>query len=158
MINNSVGAVSYEWDFDDGNTSTLENPTHEYSDAIANYVIVLTAISEHGCTDTAEAVVIVEEELIYYVPNTFTPDGDGLNEEFKPQFTSGFDRDTYHLYIFDRWGQLVFESKDVDYGWNGSFAGEVAQDGTYTWKIEFKSLDRDEVQLEALTGHVNILK
>jgi gliding motility-associated-like protein len=158
MINNSVGAVSYEWDFDDGNTSTLENPTHEYSDAIANYVIVLTAISEHGCTDTAEAVVIVEEELIYYVPNTFTPDGDGFNEEFKPQFTSGFDRDTYHLYIFDRWGQLVFESKDVDYGWNGSFAGEVAQDGTYTWKIEFKSLDRDEVQLEALTGHVNILK
>ena len=100
----------------------------------------------------------MEEELIYYVPNTFTPDGDGFNEEFKPQFTSGFDRDTYHLYIFNRWGQLVFESKDVDYGWNGSFAGEIAQDGTYTWKIEFKSLDRDEPQLEALTGHVNILK
>lgn len=158
MINTSVGAVDYEWTFGDGGTSTLENPTHEYSDAIANYVIVLTAITEHGCIDTAEAVVVVEEELIYYVPNTFTPDGDGFNEEFKPQFTSGFDRDTYHLYIFNRWGQLVFESKDVDYGWNGSFAGEIAQDGTYTWKIEFKSLDRDEPQLEALTGHVNILK
>ncbi|ASS48582.1 MAG: hypothetical protein CHH17_07510 [Candidatus Fluviicola riflensis] len=158
MVNTSVGAVTYEWEFGDGGTSTLEEPTHDYSDAIANYTIVLTAISEHGCIDVAEATVTVEEELIYYVPNTFTPDGDGFNEEFKPQFTSGFDRDTYHLYIFNRWGQLVFESKDVDYGWNGSFAGEIAQDGTYTWKIEFKSLDRDEPQLEALTGHVNILK
>lgn len=158
MINTSVGAVSYEWTFGDGSTSTLEEPTHDYSDAIATYTIVLTAISEHGCIDVAEATVTVEEELIYYVPNTFTPDGDGFNEEFKPQFTSGFDRDTYHLYIFNRWGQLVFESKDVDYGWNGSFAGEIAQDGTYTWKIEFKSLDKDEPQLEALTGHVNILK
>lgn len=158
MVNSSAGAVTYEWEFGDGGTSNLEEPTHEYSDAIANYTIVLTAISEHGCIDVAEATVTVEEELIYYVPNTFTPDGDGFNEEFKPQFTSGFDRDTYHLYIFNRWGQLVFESRDVDYGWNGSFAGEIAQDGTYTWKIEFKSLDRDEPQLEALTGHVNILK
>src|SRR3989344_5207470 len=135
MVNTSVGAVTYEWEFGDGGTSTLEEPTHDYSDAIANYTIVLTAISEHGCIDVAEATVTVEEELIYYVPNTFTPDGDGFNEEFKPQFTSGFDRDTYHLYIFNRWGQLVFKSKDVDYGWNGSFAGEIAQDGTYPWKM-----------------------
>jgi len=158
MINNSTGAVSYDWDFGDGSISQLENPEHNYGEAISYYTIVLTAISEHGCIDTAEATVQVLEELIYYVPNTFTPDGDGFNEEFKPQFTSGFERDTYHLYIFDRWGNLVFESKDIEYGWNGSFAGEIAQDGTYTWKIEFKSLDRDELQLQALTGHVNILK
>lgn len=158
MQNSSLGATTYEWDFGDGGVSTLENPSHNYGETIENYVITLTAISDYGCVDTAVAIVGVQEELIYYVPNTFTPDGDRFNEEFKPQFTSGFDRDTYHLYIFDRWGQLVFESKDVDYGWNGSFAGQIAQDGTYTWKIEFKSLDRDEMQLQAITGHVNILK
>jgi gliding motility-associated-like protein len=158
MQNSSAGAVAYEWEFGDGSSSTLENPTHTYSETVAEYVITLTAISDHGCIATADAVVGVRPELIYYVPNTFTPDGDRFNQEFKPQFSSGFDRSTYHLYIFNRWGQLVFESKDVEYGWNGSFAGEIAQDGTYTWKIEFKSLDADEPLLQAVTGHVNLLR
>jgi gliding motility-associated-like protein len=158
MQNTSVGAVDYEWEFGDGGTSTLENPTHQYDEVVAGYTILLTAISDHGCIDEAEAVVGVQPELIYYVPNTFTPDGDQFNEEFKPQFSSGFDRETYHLYIFNRWGETVFESKDIEYGWNGSFAGKFAQDGVYTWKIEFKSLDNDHPQLKALTGHVNILK
>lgn len=156
MINSSIGAVAYEWDFGDGSTSQQENPSHTYSSEITQYTIVLSATSDHGCKDTAEAIVEVQEELIFYVPNTFTPDGDQYNEVFKPQFTSGFDRETYHLYIYNRWGQLVFESRDVDYGWNGSFAGEIAQDGTYTWKIEFRSL-RGYIR-EPITGHVNILK
>lgn len=158
MVNTSIGATTYDWDFGDGGYSAETNPSHEYSSDVATYVILLTAISDHGCIDTAELTVQVEEELIVYVPNTFTPDGDGTNDEFQPVMTSGFDRETYHLYIFNRWGQLVFESKDIDYGWNGSFAGEVAQDGTYTWKIEFKSLDRNNPSLQAMTGHVNILK
>jgi gliding motility-associated-like protein len=158
MSNHSQGAVSYEWDFGDGGTSVMENPTHQYSEAIASYTITLLAISDHGCIDEAAVTVEVQPELIYYVPNTFTPDGDNFNEEFKPQFTSGFDPNTYHLYIYNRWGEIVFESRDIAYGWNGSFAGKIAQDGTYTWKIEFKSLDGNRSESKSILGHVNILK
>lgn len=162
MQNNSTGAVSYEWDFDDGSAiSALENPTHNYGENVAEYVITLTATSEFGCIDVTQVPLSVLPELIYYVPNTFTPDGDDYNEVFKPQMTSGFDPDTYHLYIYNRWGQLVFESRDIDYGWDGSFAGEIAQDGVYTWKIEFRPLvasRSEEASNGVLVGHVNILK
>jgi trimeric autotransporter adhesin len=99
----------------------------------------------------------VEEDLIYYVPNTFTPDGDGTNDDFKPVIESGFDPSSYRFYIFNRWGQQIFESKDIEVGWNGTFNGLEAQDGTYTWKIEFKSTLRGRVD-NIVTGHVNILK
>ena len=91
-----------------------------------------------------EAVLIYEcseEELLYYVPNSFTPDGDGVNDTFLPTFTSGYDPYDYSLLIFNRWGQIVFESHDATKGWNATMGvdGEIVQDGTYTWKIEFKT-------------------
>lgn len=156
MFNSTIGAVAYNWDFGDGSTSQQESPTHDFGPDIAEYTIVLTTISEHGCTDVAEATIDVREELLFYVPNTFTPDGDQYNEIFKPVFTSGFDKNTYHLWIYNRWGELVFESQDVEEGWNGMYAGTIAQDGTYTWKIEFKTTAG---YLEKpLTGHVNLLR
>jgi gliding motility-associated-like protein len=115
------------------------------------------ATSDHGCIDTAMATVYVEEDLIYYVPNTFTPDGDGNNEVFRPVITSGMDPNYYHFYIYNRWGEAVFESQDIEDGWDGTVHGLVAQDGTYTWKIEFKSTVKRRVD-NVVTGHVNILK
>ena len=117
----------------------------------------MSVVSDHGCVDTAQATVVVEEDLIYYVPNTFTPDGDQHNGIFKPVIESGFDPNSYRFYIFNRWGQLIFESKDIEEGWNGTFDGVVAQDGTYTWKIEFKSTLRRQVE-NVVTGHVNLLR
>jgi gliding motility-associated-like protein len=92
------------------------------------------------------------------VPNTFTPDGDHHNNEFKPILTDGFDPQGYTLYIFNRWGQIVFESHDTAFGWNGFFGlgGDKAQDGTYTWKIEVKEENTPKVHL--FTGHVNLLR
>ncbi len=155
--NSSIGAVAYDWDFGDGTGSNQESPIHTYSEDIATYEVILTATSDHGCVDTAIATVWVEEDLIYYVPNTFTPDGDGHNEDFKPVIESGFDPNSYHFYIYNRWGQQVFESEDINEGWDGTFNGFTAQDGTYTWKIEFKSTVRRRVD-NVVTGHVNILK
>lgn len=157
MHNNSTGAETYSWNFGDGTGSNEFAPDHIFPEAVGNYDIVLTAVSDHGCVDTAHAWIYVEEDLIYYVPNTFTPDGDGHNETFKPVLTSGFDPSFYHFSIYNRWGEVVYESEDIEGGWDGEFRGATAQDGTYTWKIEFRTTIHRQVD-NTITGHVNILK
>jgi gliding motility-associated-like protein len=159
MMNSSVNAVSYLWDFGDGEQSQLTSPLHEFpNDVYGNFTITLIAESQDGCLDTAFAVVTVKEELIYYVPNSFTPNGTGPNEQFLPVFTSGYDPYDYSLLIFNRWGQIVFESHDAKQGWKGTMGadGDVAQDGTYTWKIEFKL--KADSQRKMVVGHVNLFR
>jgi gliding motility-associated-like protein len=110
--------------------------------------------------DTAYSYVALNEELIYWVPNTFTPDGDTYNQTFQPVFISGFDIYDYVLYVYDRWGELIFESHDASIGWDGSYGSEneidLVQDGTYTWVIEFKVLANDE--RKRINGHVNVIR
>lgn len=157
--NQSTGAVSYQWDFGvNGATSTAFEPSYKYPEEVAAYVVTLIAYSEHGCPDTTSYSVRAEEVLIFYIPNTFTPDGDEYNNTFKPIFTSGFDLFDYKLLIFDRWGENVFESNDVSTGWDGFYGvkGKLCQDGTYTWKVEFKVLKNDE--RKTYVGHVNLIR
>ena len=159
MINTSIGAVSYSWDFGDNETSNLNNPSHYFSDSdTGTYVITLTATNSFGCIDIAVATVKVIEELIFYVPNTFTPDKDSYNESFQPIFTSGFDPLDYKLLIFDRWGEVIFESHNTDIGWRGFYGadGVQVQDDTYTWKIEFTVKSTN--QKKTILGHVNVLR
>jgi gliding motility-associated-like protein len=94
--------------------------------------------------------------LIFYIPNTFTPDDDAYNSTFFPVFTSGFDPQKYSMLIFDRWGELIFESRDAEVGWDGTYGGKLMQDGTYIWKIEFKTKANDKRVMKV--GHVNILR
>lgn len=160
MINNSINAATYYWDFgDDSQNSTEVSPTHIFPDTkTESYLITLIATSSEGCVDTAYANVTINEELIFYVPNTFTPDGDDYNETFKPVFTTGYDPYNFTLLIFNRWGELIFESHDVNIGWKGTYGvgGDLVQVGTYTWKIDFKTSMNDERKLAV--GHVNVLK
>ena len=162
FTNQTIGATSYYWTFgDDSPSSTDFNQIHVYPDSeTANYLVTLIAYSPLGCTDTALAYINVVEELIYYVPNTFTPDDDNFNPVFQPIFTAGFDPYDYTLLIFNRWGEIIFESKDASIGWNGTYGsnGEIqmCQDGTYTWKIEFKTKLNDERKM--ILGHVNLVR
>jgi gliding motility-associated-like protein len=160
--NTTTGASNYLWNFgDNSTTSTVEDPSHNYSgNDVGNYLITLIAYSPLGCTDTAYATIQIQEELIFYVPNTFTPDNDNYNQTFQPVFTSGYDPYDYTLLIFNRWGEIIFESHDANVGWDGSYGSsgeiEMVQDGTYTWKIEFKTNKNDERKM--VMGHVNILR
>ena len=160
FTNGSNGASTYEWDFGDGNGSTEVNPSHTYpSEEEGEFEVQLIAISQYGCTDTAYQIINVLEELLYFVPNTFTPDEDDFNETFKPIFTSGFDPQDYTLLIFDRWGEVIFESNNASVGWDGTYGAEssdIVKDGTYVWKIEFKTKYDDERKVEI--GHVNLLR
>ena len=95
------------------------------------------------------------EELIY-IPNTFTPDGNELNQVFLPVFTSGFDQYDYELLIFNRWGNLIFESNDHKMGWDGTFNNAYAQNGTYSWIIRYGNVETDKKT--EIRGFVTILK
>jgi gliding motility-associated-like protein len=162
FINTTIGAVSYVWNFGDGSsTSTDINPSHDYAGMpLGNYEVLLIATSPSGCVDSTTSVVQIKEDLLFYIPNCFTPDDDEHNQFFQPIFISGFDPTDYNLFIYNRWGQLVFESHDATVGWDGSYGGKseisVVQDGVYTWKIEFKTTDTDERKM--VVGHVNVIR
>ena len=158
FTNASVGASNYVWDFGDGSaTTTIENPSHLYDpDLVGSYQVELIAYSPLGCTDTAWLTINVTEELIFHVPNTFTPDGDSYNQTFQPIFFSGYDPYDFTMLIFNRWGEIIFETHNVEIGWDGTYAGKLMQDGVYTWKIEFKTTKNDE--RVSVNGHVNIIR
>lgn len=156
--NKSSGAMSYEWDFGDGTPIvTSENPTHDFpTDATSGYLVTLYAYSPIGCVDSFSTVIQVNEEVIYYIPNSFTPDGDEFNQTFQPVFTAGFDPFDWNMKIYNRWGQVVFESSDPQEGWDGTYNGRMVQDGTYLWTVEFKTIASDERRTD--TGHLTITK
>jgi gliding motility-associated-like protein len=157
--NKTINGHSYSWDFGDYSSfSNQTNPTHTYSDIADVYRVILTAYSEDGsCSSFAEKLIRVEDVVIFYVPNAFTPDGDTFNEAFKPVFKSGYDPYDYHLTIFNRWGEKVFESYDAAYGWDGYYGEKgLANSGVYVWVIEFKESMSDKRRTES--GHFTILR
>lgn len=163
FTNTTTGATSYVWDFgDDTNTSSVQHPLHTYENPEpGSFTVTLIAnTSTPGCSDTASRIIRVEDVLIYYVPNTFTPDGDTYNQTFQPVFTAGFDPFDYTFTIFNRWGEMIFESHDAQYGWNGFYGTkentEISQAGIYSWKIEFKTTATDERKV--VHGHVNLMR
>jgi len=158
MHNYSSNATNYTWYFGDDSAPSNEfEPTHVYSEENAGtFPIMLVASNDVGCVDTAYYSVKVVEPLIIYVPNTFTPDGDQFNNTFFPVITSGFDVYQYEMLIFNRWGELIFETHDTEVGWDGTYNGKMVQDGTYTWKIEIKIKNYDEHK--RYVGHVNLVR
>lgn len=160
--NESSNATEYIWDFgDDSPISNTVSPIHSYTDAPAgNYIVTLIASNGNKeCDDTLRAVITIEDDLIFYVPNSFTPDGDTYNDRFKPIFTTGYDPQTYTLEIFNRWGELIFVSHDVDHGWDGTYGlknNNIVKEGTYIWKIKIKETLKDKHN--EYSGHVILLK
>jgi len=156
FINQSTNAVSYSWNFGDGSGSGSFGPMHTYEEKAGNYDVVLIATNAAGCVDSTRMTVQVIEELIFYVPNTFTPNGDEHNNLFQPVFTSGFDPFSFNMQIYNRWGETVFETKNASVGWDGSYNGELVPEGVYTWSAQFRALNTDEKIVSS--GHVLLLK
>lgn len=119
----------------------------------------LIAYTDKGCTDTVRQSVEIEDKLVFYVPNAFTPDQNKFNEDFIPVFTSGYDPKSYVMYIYNRWGELVFETQDVNVGWSGTYGADrnrKVKEGVYVWKIHFNTTRHDEKKV--YTGHVTLLR
>jgi len=159
FTNTSLYSDTYEWDFFDGSPLSNEtNPTHVFPDDMARmYYVKLTASNYLGCTDVVTKPVKIDEWIIFFIPNIFTPDGDALNQSFKPVFYSGVDPFDYHMQIFNRYGEIIWESFDFTKGWDGTYGDRgLIQDGTYVWAIEFGEKASDKKHKHH--GHVTILK
>ncbi len=152
--------ISWNWYFMNTAqyTSTQQNPTFNYTEP-GTYVVALVVKSDRGCLDTLLRELIVGEDFGIYVPNAFTPNGDGLNDVFRPK---GFGVTKYELTIFDRWGEKIFHTNTFEEGWNGAKQKnrDVSYDikieeGVYTWLITCTSVF---CKAHELKGHVTLIK
>ncbi|MFI5218353.1 MAG: PKD domain-containing protein [Bacteroidia bacterium] len=131
----SLHAETWHWDFGDGQQSTEPNPKHFY-DEIGKFKVVLTVTNIAACPDRYEQEVLITP---FYIPNAFTPNGDGMNDKF---FETGYvtDVSAYNMNIFSRWGQKVFENDDYRKFWNGlDKNGKPLAEGVYVYSIQVKT-------------------
>jgi len=152
----SINAYTWFWNFGDptsnNNFSTLQNPTHKYSGE-GNFVVILTVQSEYGCVDSVSGIIRILPGFSIYIPNAFTPNGDGVNDFFN---ASGTNISEYTMYIFDRWGEMMFESHSLSDGWSGRSArnDEPLMQDVYVYKIIAKDHLGKTYQY---IGHVTLL-
>lgn len=151
------GSEELIWIFGDGASAEASEVQHLYpADSEAVYPVMLIVHTTGGCIDTAYLQLIVENGSAYYVPNSFTPNGDAHNNIFKPFFSTGFDPTGFNMIIYNRWGEAVFESREADKGWDGTYQGLEAPSGTYTWTITAKN--GKDAGITALSGSVTLLR
>lgn len=157
--NESFGSDNYIWLFGDAVIPTMsneENPIIQYPNSNGGvYNTCLIATNDEGCSDTICKELEISDEFLLYVPNTFTPDGDGINDFFGPSLL-GVSPEGYEFLIFNRWGQLIFESNSLNDTWDGTYQGADAPIDTYVWKIKIDQTA--ESNFEKLTGHVNLIR
>jgi gliding motility-associated-like protein len=114
----------------------------------------LIVTSALGCRDTITHSLYVTPEFALYVPNAFSPTGDFKNEIFTPQGI-GIDEERYNMYIYNRWGELIYETNNFAKGWDGKIDGNVVQIDTYVYKIIVYDLRSEK---HTLTGHVTVVR
>ncbi|TSJ45497.1 PKD domain-containing protein [Fluviicola chungangensis] len=155
FTNTSQNASEYEWHFGDDDMSYVTNPTHSY-DTYGEFEVTLNANNQYNCPDQARLAVTVKPSFELFVPNAFTPDGDEYNNTFMATGYGILEND-FTMEIYNRWGELIFESHNMQIGWDGSYGAgtERVQDGTYTWVIRFKDLTNT---LHERNGHLSLLR
>lgn len=153
----SVDAIYYDWysPFSSPAFSSSEDPWLTFPAELGTYPITLIVETERGCTDTTTLELNIVDDIIFYAPNTFTPDGDEFNQNWRP-YILGIDVYQFELYIYNRWGELMWESHDPEESWDGTYHGMPVQDGTYTWVARVKSL-HDDNKVD-FNGYINIIR
>lgn len=156
--NLSTGQFISTWDFGDGTIMEQSNATFDYQYPYeeGDYIVQLFVESQYGCLDSTTQLIQVKGDVLYYVPNSFTPDGDERNNVFSPVFTSGFIPGSYQFDVYNRWGEMVFSSQNPAIGWDGYVNFVKCPEGMYTYSIKFVASSTS--QLQTISGHVNLLK
>ena len=158
FTNLSTGQLISTWNFGDGTISEESNSTFEYQYPFdeGNYTVGLVVESQYGCLDSTTQIIQVKGDVLYYVPNAFTPDGDEHNNTFSPVFTSGYMPGSYQFDVYNRWGELIFSSQDPEIGWDGYYNFVKCPEGMYAYTIKFVVSSSNE--LRTISGHVSLLK
>lgn len=143
FLNQSIGdIISYYWDFKNGNISQDQNPLpQKYPITLMenNYPVMLIVTNNKGCNDTAVNNIRVLKSCYIAVPNAFTPNGDGLNDYLYP--LNAFKADNLEFKVYNRLGQLVFQSHDWTAKWDGTIKGEPQDAGVYVWTLKYTLRD-----------------
>ena len=148
------GADYWLWNFGDflNSTSLLRNPLFAYS-VTGSYTVNLLVSNNEGCTDSVLHTIIIEPEFTLYIPNSFTPDNDGLNDFFAPQ---GTEFDSFEMEIYNRWGERVYHTKEIDRPWDGGVKnGDEIQEGVYVYKILVKDF---KAEIHYYVGNVTLIR
>jgi gliding motility-associated-like protein len=158
FFDQSIGAKRWNWYFGEKdpahNTSFLQNSAHVYSDTGA-YIITLVVFNDYGCSDTAQRAVNVEQNISFYIPNAFSPSENGKNPNFK-LYGEGIDLSTFEMRIFDRWGEQVCFTRDLEEGWDGRIKGnKIGEPGMYAYLVSFYDI---KYRYHNLKGFVMLLK
>lgn len=158
FVNNSFGGEMYQWTFGSYGSSVEYEPEVFFPiDEPTQFQVQLVVTNEFGCADTSVRTLFFQEQFVLFIPNSFTPDGDGLNEFWH---IKGIDVDesAFRLEVYDRWGELVFGSEDINQPWDGSHlgGGYYVPDGVYSWRIVAKT--KSTAEKKTLDGHVTLLR
>ena len=145
--------ISWNWDFGDLNAANTQNASHAYVDP-GMYPVMLIVQNQYGCLDTIRKMVDIQPEFTFYVPNAFTPDGDGINDYF---FGSGIGISEYRMDIFDRWGNKIFITTDLKVGWNGKANGgkSIAQQDVYVYVVNLTDVFGEP---HKYVGHFSLIR
>jgi gliding motility-associated-like protein len=141
----------YFWEFGDGDVSYDANPIHAY-DGLGSYTVYFTVANEIGCSDTQPYTILGPPAI--WIPNSFTPNGDGINDVFQ---VVSHDLLEYEIKIFNRWGEMVFQSTDPAMPWMGNHkSGEYfCPDGVYQYVARIKGFNTDAVEY---SGTISLLR
>lgn len=151
FFNYSSGATAYLWLFGDGQTSIIKDPKHDYGDT-GFYNVTLIASNSYGCVDEITKKIRINPEFAIYIPNSFTPDVDNLNEIFRPK---GYGIVEMNMYIFDRWGEIIYEGHELTSGWDGMVKGRQAKVESYPYRIIVKDIN---LKSHVFIGHVTLVR
>lgn len=148
----SQNAATYNWEFGDGAVSSIADPQHTYADK-GEYFVTLYTSSDKGCMDTMTKKIEIKPVFTFYIPNAFTPNGDHINDYFTAK---GDEITGFEMMIFDRWGEMIYETKDINTGWDGraNNGSNVAETGVYVYRIIVRDFDDHS---HKFTGHVTLL-
>ena len=147
--NLSIGGDFWNWDFGDSYTSSIFSPApHTYGDT-GSYVITLITSTQYNCIDTTYKTIVIEPDFAFYVPNVFSPNNDGINDSFNGKGTL---IDEYEMKIFDRWGNMVFITKDLQEPWDGraNYGSIVSQQDVYVYVINLTDFKRKKHEYKGI--------
>lgn len=153
----SQDVTQWSWDFAGLGTSQETNPSFQFPSDTGSYPVYLQVTNSNGCIDDTLGYLEIESEFNIYIPNSFTPNGDGINDVFAP-VGIGIDLNNYSMQIFNRWGELVFETESLATPWDGRMRGssDVVPNGSYIWKIYVS--DPSNPGQKELTGFINVIR
>ena len=158
LIDESAGTiVSYEWIVPDGtpSTSTAKNFNTKFLNFDEGfYPMTLIVMNEFGCYDSITKYIERRIDPIIYIPNTFTPDGDAHNNRWQYSLT-GLDLISFYMTVYNRWGEIVWETTDQKAAWDGFYKGKMVQAGTYSWVLNAK--DNLEDKHLQFVGSLNVV-